>query len=183
MEENLGNNLECIKALRVNVQLYEDVTLNNKPNFRYYFPETPELNGKNIVNIKFNAGANIAGQVENYGGSVIDLPDSIISENSQGIVQQPAGPQVGAGGVQLDKYLLLTIYNEKKQQVLSSYPCHDLAGYYIDQNTGLLVIDSLGKIRPFDFKIDIRSSFVSSTSDISLLTQLPPIACFTFYYK
>jgi hypothetical protein len=182
MEENLGNNLECIKALRVNVQLYEDVTLNNRPNFRYYFPETPELNGKNIVNIKFNAGASISGQIEALGQTVIDLPNSIISENTQGINQQPAGPQFGVGGVDLDKYLLLTIYNEKKEQVLSSYPCHDLAGYYRNSG-GSLVTDSLGKIRPFDFKIDIRSSFVTSTSDISILTQLPPIACFTFYYK
>jgi len=180
--ENYGNNIECIKALRVNVQLYEDITLNNKPNFRYYFPETPELNGKNIVNIKFNAGANIIDQVSVYGSTAIDLPNTIISENSKGVVQQPAGPDVTFGGIDIDKYLLLTVYNEKNQQVLSNYPCHDLAGYFRDES-GFFVIDSLGKIRPFDFKINIRNSFVSTTSDISLLTVLPPIACFTFYYK
>jgi len=180
--ENFGNNREFIKALRVNVQLYEDVVLNNKPNFRYYFPETPALDGKDIVGIKFNAGASITGQEENVGQTIIDLPSAIISENSQGIVQQPAGPQFGVGGVDLDKYLLVTIYNEKNEQVISNYPCHDLAGYYRNEN-GSLVNESLGKIRPFNFKIKIRNCFVSSTSDISLLTQLPPIACFTFYYR
>ena len=182
MEENLGNNLECVKALRINVQLYENVVLNNKPNFRYYFPETPELNGKTIVGIKFNAGANITDQILTYGHSVIDLPNTIISENSQGVLQQPAGTDLLFEGVDLDKYLLVTIYNEKNQQVLSNYPCHDLSGYYRD-DLGFLIVDTLGKIRPFDFKINIRSCFVSSTSDISLLTALPPIACFTFYYR
>jgi hypothetical protein len=77
---------------------------------------------------------------------------------------------------------LVTIYNEKNQQVLANYPCHDLAGYYRD-DVGNFIVDSLGKIRAFDFKINIRNSFVTTTSDISLLSILPPIACFTFYYK
>jgi len=179
--ENLGNNLECVKALRVNVQLYENIGYNNKPNFRYYFPETPQLDGKTIVGIKFNAGAPIAETIVVYGRSVIDLPNLILSENSQGLLQEPAGTDLMSGGIDIDKYLLVTIYNEKNEQVLANYPCHDLAGYYKD-DLGFLIVDTLGKIRPFDFKIKIRNCFVSSTSDISLLTALPPIACFTFYY-
>jgi hypothetical protein len=89
--ENYGNNLEFIKTLRVNVQLYETIVLNNKPNFRYYFPETPALDGKDIVGIKFNAGASITSQEENVGQTIIDLPSEIISENSQGIVLQSKG--------------------------------------------------------------------------------------------
>jgi hypothetical protein len=109
------------------------------------------------------------------------MPDNIRTENTRGVIQEPIGPHPVLG-YDTDKYLYLTIYNDKHEQVISSYPCHDLAGYSRN-NSGFYNVDSFGKIRPFDFKINIRESFVVSSGVLSSITTYPPIAVFTFYYK
>jgi len=179
---NYGNNTECIKALRVNVQLYYKDSLNDQPNTRFYFPETPELNGKTIVGIKLNAGTDPL--IDPVGGldNLFDLPDTITTENAQGIAQDVVGPRGVSStyGINIDPYLYLTIYDDKHTQVLSNYPVHDLASYYY---TSQINTEIMGRIKPFEFKINIRESFVLSSIVLNTITNGAPIASFTFYYK
>jgi len=180
--ENIGNNSECIKTLRVNVQLYQLNSYNDQPNTRYYFPETPELNGKTIVGIKLNAGTDPL--IDPIGGldNIFDLPDTIQTENSQGVLQDVAGPRGVSStyGINIDPYLFLTIYDDKHSQVLCNYPVHDLASYHY---TSAIDYSIMGRIKPFNFKINIRESYVLSSIVLSTITNNYPIACFTFYYK
>jgi len=181
METIYGNNIESVKAIRVNVPLYYTDSFNDQPNARYYFPETPELNGKTIVGIKLNAGTDIT--IDPYGNadSEFDLPPDSYNLNSSGILEEivgPRNPSTTPFGINVDTYLFLTVYNEKKQQVICNYPVHDLASYGTS-----LDYEYMGKIRPFDTKIDIRSCYVSSTGVLSAICSYLPVACFTFFYK
>jgi len=45
-----GNNIECLKIYKVKVPLYFNDSI-GKPGVKYFFPEVPFLNGKNIVGI------------------------------------------------------------------------------------------------------------------------------------
>lgn len=177
--ENLGNNLEAVKAIRINVPLYYTDSFNDQPNSRYYFPETPELNGKTIVGIRLNAGTDIL--IDPYGNaqSEFDLPETTISESTTGALQEYVGPRGVAStyGINVDTYLFLTLYNDKQEQVICNYPCHDLASYSSSLN-----YEQMGKIRPFNTKINIRESFVFSSKILSTICSYSPVASFTFYY-
>lgn len=181
--ENLGNNRECIKAIRVNIQLYEQNANNDQPNTRYYFPEVPELNGKTIVGIKLNAGTDITTDPVGNLDALFDLPDTLLTENTQGILQEVAGPRgiTSTYQIDVDKYLFLTVYNDKHEQVLSNYPVHDLAGY--NYQPGSIDYSIMGRIRPFETKINIKECFVFSSGVLSTICVYPLIAAFTFYYK
>lgn len=180
MESIYGNNIEAIKAIRVNVPLYYTDSFNDQPNARYFFPETPELNGKTIVGIKLNAGTDIT--IDPYGNAdnEFDLPFDTYNLNTGGRLEEIVGPRgvTSVYGINTDTYLYLTVYNEKKQQVLCNYPVHDLAAYGPTLN-----YETMGKIRPFDTKIDVRSCYITSTGVISAISSYLPVACFTFFYR
>ena len=173
-----GNNIEAVKAIRVNVPLFNLVNgynLNNRANAQYFFPEIPELNGKTITGIKLNAGMYVTTDI--YGGtSVFDLPETGIGVTTPGIEEEIVG--VNAFGVRVDKYLYLTLYNDQFEQILTNYPVHNLASYGETYDTELL-----GKIRPFNTKINIKNSYISTSIAIDSIATRPATACFTFFYK
>lgn len=181
--ENYGNNIECVKALRVNIQLYDLDSNNDQPNTRYYFPEMPELNGKTIVGIKLNAGTDITIDPAGNADALFDLPDYLLTENTQGIEQEVAGPRgvTSTFQVDIDKYLFLTVYNDKHEQVLSNYPVHDLASYKYSGST--IDYSIMGRVRPFETKINLKECYVFSSGVLSSICVKPLIAAFTFYYK
>jgi hypothetical protein len=180
MNSLYGNNIEAVKAIRVNVPLYYTDSFNDQPNARYYFPETPELNGKTIVGIKLNAGTDIT--IDPYGNvdNEFDLPFDSYQLNTRGVLEEIVGPRGVSSvyNINTDIYLFITLYNEKKEQVICNYPVHDLASYGSTLN-----LDLMGKIRPFETKIDIRSCYISSTGILSAICSYLPTACFTFFYK
>jgi hypothetical protein len=183
--ENYGNNIECVKALRVNINLYERNSNNNLPNAQYFFPEIPELNGKTIVGIKLNAGTDVLINPVGNIDSLFDLPNVLFTENSQGILQDVAGPRGVSSTYQIniDPYLFLTVYNDKQQQILCNYPVHDLAAYNYRLSGSYIDYNIMGKVRPFDTKINLKESYISSSIILSTIVDNPLIACFTFYYK
>lgn len=182
--ENYGNNIESVKALRVNIQLYKQDTYNDQPNTQYFFPEIPELNGKTIVGIKLNAGTDVLIDPVGNIDSFFDLPDFILTENAQGFTQEVAGPRgvTSTYQIDIDRYLFLTLYNDKHQQVICNYPVHDLAMYNYRIPGSYIDRDIMGKIRPFNTKINLKESFVFSSAVLSTICIRPLIAAFTFYY-
>jgi hypothetical protein len=180
--ENYGNNIESVKALRVNIQLYKQDSNNDQPNTQYFFPEIPELNGKTIVGIKLNAGTDVLIDPVGNIDSLFDLPDFILTENTQGFTQEVAGPR-GVGttySIDIDKYLFLTLYNDKNEQIICNYPVHDLASY--NYNNVSIDYSIMGRIRPFNTKINLKQSYVFSSGVLSTICIRPLIAAFTFYY-
>jgi hypothetical protein len=175
-----GNNIESVKALRVVLPLYYANSFNDQPNVRYYFPETPELNGKTIVGIKCNTGTDITIDPYSNVDSEFDYPFSSIAVGNFGREVEIVGPRgpLTTFAINTDIYLFLTLYNEKMEQIICNYPVHDLAAY-----GPVLDYEFMGKIRPFDTKINIKSSFVTSTNVLSSICDLPPVAIFTFFYR
>jgi len=184
MEENYGNNIEFVKALRVNIQLYTQNANNNIPNAQYFFPEIPELNGKTIVGIKLNAGTDVLVDPVGNIDALFDLPQTLLTENTQGIQQEVAGPRGVTDPIQfdIDKFLFLTLYNDKHQQVLSNYPVHDLASYNYTIAGSYIDYGIMGKIRGFNTKVNLKESYITSSVILSTIATNPLIACFTFYY-
>jgi len=180
IESLYGNNIEAVKALRVTVPLFFTNSFNDQPNARYFFPETPELDGKTIVGIKCNTGTDITIDPYSNVDNEFDYPFSSIAVGNFGREVEIVGPRgpLSTFAINTDIYLFLTLYNENNEQVISNYPVHDLAAY-----GPTLDYEFMGKIRPFNTKINIKSSFVTSSNVLSSICDLPPVAIFTFFYR
>ena len=158
-----GNNLESVKAKRINLNLFDD-SGNSQLYGRYFFNEYPDLIDKKIVGIKWNRNL---GQSQDNGAD-FDLYSDYTTNN------------LGYGVYYVDdlyaKSLFINFYNNKKELIIQNFPVTSL-----DQpQGGVFSTEKSGKIPAFDVKLDLKSSYVFVTQIYSPLDKLS--LSLTFYY-
>lgn len=159
-----GNNREAIKIRRVEVQLYDPVSPNNTTVGNYYFPEIPELNGKEIVGIQ-TLTAN-----PTFGTSQI-----IETYNPNFFI--PGTPTGFAFNCDFANYSVqtITLTNTDGIKIIDSFPVMQLVGGVWDTSPPAKL-----KIFPFSIKVNIRNSFITVYQP-TVAQKL--IANFNFYYR
>lgn len=158
-----GNNLESVKAKRINLNLFDD-SGNAQLYGRYFFNEYPDLIDKKIVGIKWNRNL---GQSQDDGADFDVLSDYTTNNLGYGVYYVDD---------QASRYLFLNLYNTDKELIIQNLPISTLNQPSYAVNTG----EKFGKIPAFDVKLDLKSSYVFVTQTFSPAEKLS--LSLTFYY-
>lgn len=161
-----GNNIEAVKAKRVVVNLFDNIGTNTNVFGKYFFDEYPELNSKTIVGIKFNT--NYEGVDQGFYFDFSNLATN--RDNNIGINANYAGEETA-------RDLMLNLFNEKNELILQNFPLNSLNSNisFIPPNQYLG-----GKIKPIYTKLNLKASYIFSTSLFTVSN--PRAVSLTFYY-
>jgi hypothetical protein len=164
-----GNNIECLKTFRMNIPLYNEQSI-GQPGIKYFFPDNPIFNGKNIVGIDLNCTIEVVSSVPPvfYQG---DLRDTT---NTNG---------VSLIGLEAAKYVYCTIYEEDNTEKFFNTPLRSFfpSPSYLS-TSGVISQRKPRRVKPYYGKINPRKSYLF----IPVGTTQFPVKTYvslTFYYN
>lgn len=129
----LGNNSKAVKFKRIFVPFQRDNDLGSPITGRYYFPENPDLEKKNIVGIQIH-----------FGGQDISIQNRTILG---GVPSFNIGSWSG-----FSQLCFLTLYSDTNEEKLLNFP---VSGLY---NASA----KFSRILPINGKIKIAQSYIST---------------------
>ena len=162
-----GNNIFCNKTFRLKIPLFNEQG-NGQPGQKYFFPDNPIFEGKNIVGIDVNL------QEENapvFPFPVVALGD-LSAPNYQNL-----GDIVGLFGA---KFIYCTIYDQDQTEKFYNVP---LRSFFMQPS----VIIATGKknprrVKPYFGKINPRKSFLFIPTGVATF-NVKAYVSLTFYYN
>jgi hypothetical protein len=150
----LGNNAKSAKFRRIFVPFARDNNLNSIITGRYFFPENPELERKNITGIQIH-----------FGDEDISINNSTIL---QGVPTANLGSWSGAANLSF-----LTLYTDEGDEKLSNFPAYGL----YNQGTGFQ------RINIIPGKINIPKSYIYFVGTAAAITTSIVGFSITFFYN
>ena len=150
----LGNNPKSLKFKRIFVPFQRDNDLNSPITGRYYFPENPELEKKNITGIQVH-----------FGDDDISINNSTIL---QGVFTSNLGSWSGASNQSF-----LTLYTDEGDEKLSNFPIYGL----YNQGAGFQ------RISIIPGKINVPKSYIYFAGFASAITTTIVGFSITFFYN
>ena len=150
----LGNNAKSAKFRRIFVPFARDNNLNSILTGRYFFPENPELETKNITGIQIH-----------FGDEDISINNSTIL---QGVPTSNLGSWSGASNLSF-----LTLYTDEGDEKLSNFPVYGL----YNQGVGFQ------RINIIPGKINIPKSYIYFVGTAAAITTAIVGFSITFFYN
>jgi hypothetical protein len=150
----LGNNAKSAKFRRIFVPFARDSNLNSIISGRYFFPENPELERKNITGIQIH-----------FGDEDISLNNSTIL---QGVPTANLGSWSGASNLSF-----LTLYTKEGEEKLSNFPVYGL------YNQGA----TFQRINIIPGEINIPKSYIYFVGTAAAITTAVVGFSITFFYN
>jgi hypothetical protein len=149
----LGNNIESVKSYRITVPLTVDGQ-NPTAGTKFYFPETPAIESKNIVGI------------EGHLSSTVGLVGDLNLSSNTNIKQSFAA------------YLFLTIFDEDGSEKFYNVPFSSICLF-----DTILTVSTKKKVYPYFGKIKTRKSYFTFPPNVPLPILKDFVASLTFYYN
>jgi hypothetical protein len=149
----LGNNIESVKSYRMTVPLTLNGT-NATAGTKFYFPETPAIESKNIVGIE--------GHLASNAGLVGDLNLSNVTNIQQSY----------------STYLFFTIFDEDGSEKFYNVPFSAIC-----LNDSILSVDKDKKVYPYIGRIKTRKSYFTFPPGVPLPITSNFVASLTFFYN
>lgn len=125
-----GNNIQCSKIERIVIPFFSDFNGLANPGTKYFFPENPQIDRKEIVGIEVHAAG---------GAGANDL-------------SRPLPQQVGATAAELQN-ILFTFVDEDKNEIFENIPAMFLFGRFTFAGS------PKQKINPFTGKIKTKNCY------------------------
>lgn len=149
----LGNNKKSVKFRRIFVPFQRDNDLSSPISGRYYFPDNPDLEKKNIVGIQIH-----------FGGQDISIQNRTILGGV---------PSVNIGNWSgFSQSCFLTLYSDTNEEKLLNFPVASL--YNADTN--------FSRIMPINGKVKIAQSYISTPLVASGITTAVIGFSVTFFH-
>jgi hypothetical protein len=149
----LGNNKKAVKFKRIFVPFQRDNDLNSPITGRYYLPDTPDLEKKDIVGIQIH-----------FGGDDISIPNRTI------LGGVPSG-NIGtwSGFVQASFF---TLYADTNEEKLLNFPVYGLYN----------ASPRFSRIIPINGKVKIAQSYISTPAVAAPVTTAVLGFSITFFH-
>jgi hypothetical protein len=153
----LGNNIQSVKTYRMVVPLNIDGTT-PAPGTKFYFPETPVLENKNIVGLEGHLSTNLAGtylgDLDINTGGTVNVNDAEAS------------------------YLFFTIFDENGSEKFANVPFASICKIYSS-----ILNANKKRVYPFVGKIKTRKSYFSFPPNLPFALTSNAIVTLTFFYN
>jgi hypothetical protein len=162
-----GNNIDCLKTFRLKIPLFNEQG-NGRPGQKYFFPDNPIFQGKNIVGID----ANLQEQVSTVFPFPAVFLGDLSADNDKNL-----GLLVGLEGA---KFVYCTIYDQDQTEKFYNVP---LRSFFMQPS----VIVATGKknprrVKPYYGKINPRKSFLFIPVGVATFNAKAYVSL-TFYYN
>lgn len=165
-----GNNIECLKIYKVKVPLYFNDSI-GQPGVKYFFPELPFLNGKNIVGIDVNLNNdNILLDPPPILGGDLKTPSNLLNPFFDNILR------IGQA-----KNVYCTIYDEDLTEKFFNVPLRSF--FMIPTGNVFLNQNIPRRVKPYYGKINARKSYLFLPVGFNDLIGLRYFVYLNFYYN
>jgi hypothetical protein len=165
----IGNNIECLKTFRIKIPLFNEQG-NGQPGQKYFFPDNPIFQGKDIVGIDLNC------QLE-----VVTLVPLVINEGDlRAANDNSLGALIGLEGA---KFIYCTIYDQELTEKFYNVPLRSffpIQSY--TQSLAGITNRNPRRVKPYYGKINPRQSYLFIPVGVATFNQKAYVSL-TFYYN
>lgn len=169
MYNEQGNNLECAKTYQIKVLLYTQES-KGEPGVKYFFPDIPFLNDKNIVGIDANLNSdNLLLDPLPLQGGDLQSPSSLIIPAFDNLLR-----------ISQAKNIFCTIYDQDNTEKFYNVP---LRSFFMIPNYIFGTPKVPRRIKPYYGKINTRKSFMFIPVNYINLVGFRYFVKLTFYYN
>jgi hypothetical protein len=166
----IGNNINSLKTYRVKIPLYTVDSL-GQPGVKYFFPEMPFLNGKNIVGIDANLNDdNILLDPVPIRFGDLKSPTNILNPLFDNLLR------IGQA-----KNVFCTIYDEDQTEKFYNVPLRSF--FMIPTSNPFIPTNIPRRVKPYYGKINPKKSYLFLPVGFTALSGLRYYASLTFYYN
>jgi hypothetical protein len=153
-----GNNYQAVKTKRISFPIATSTAVINP---RFYFPDIPELNNKQIVGIEAHFGAG---------------PDQFFEGDIWYFLNNPNTPWQASVGANC----FVNLVNTENEIIISNFPATAFYNAQTNKSNNLLSqSDKSGKIMPIYAKLLLRQCYIYYNGGLAGFNS---IATFTFYH-
>lgn len=164
-----GNNIECLKIYKVKVPLYFNDSI-GQPGVKYFFPEVPFLNGKNIVGIDVNLNNdNILLDPAPLQNGDLKTPTNLLNPLFDNILR------IGQA-----KNVYCTIYDEDLKEKFFNVP---LRSFFMLPSSNFAGAKNPRRVKPYYGKINVKKSYLFLPVGFNDLSGLRYFVYLNFYYN